>query len=91
MLNMMTGTIHKNMLVRHVHTFTFPLVHQPSTDPPHSNLHFIATTLPWGDSGETLFNQMFRAVATRDWLFQYGAMPFSAIIPDSLWKVRPSL
>jgi hypothetical protein len=46
----------------------------------------VATTLPWGESGETLFNQMFRAVATRDWLFKYGPMPFSAVMPYSFWK-----
>ncbi|PVF98177.1 S-adenosyl-L-methionine-dependent methyltransferase [Serendipita vermifera] len=54
--------------------------------PPHSKLHFIATTLPWDIKGESLFNQMFRAVASRDWLFKYGAMPFSAVFPDSFWK-----
>ena len=29
---------------------------------------------------------MFRAVATRDWLFKYGPMPFSAVMPYSFWK-----
>ncbi|KIM31640.1 hypothetical protein M408DRAFT_327118 [Serendipita vermifera MAFF 305830] len=54
--------------------------------PPHPQLHFIASTLPLGDAGETLFNQMFRAVATREWLFKYGAMPFSAVMPHTFWK-----
>jgi hypothetical protein len=31
---------------------------------------------------------MFRAVATRDWLFKYGPMPFSAVMPYSFWKAR---
>ncbi|KAG8836366.1 Mitochondrial transcription factor 1 [Serendipita sp. 399] len=55
------------------------------THPPHSQLHFIASALPPAESGEALFNQMFRAVASRDWLFQYGAVPFSAVIPHSFW------
>lgn len=57
-----------------------------STDPPHPQLHFIASTLPWGEAGETLFNQLFRAVASREWLFKYGAVPFSAVLPNSFWK-----
>lgn len=77
------------MPVRDVCMGTF-ITDELSIVPPHSKLHFVATTLPWGESGETLFNQLFRAIATRDWLFKYGAMPFSAVMPYSFWKVCPS-
>ncbi|CAG7853781.1 rRNA adenine N(6)-methyltransferase {ECO:0000256/RuleBase:RU362106} {ECO:0000256/RuleBase:RU362106} [Serendipita indica DSM 11827] len=54
--------------------------------PPHPNLHFVATTIPFGETGEALFNQMFRAVAGHEWLFKYGPMPWSAVLPYSSWK-----
>ncbi|KAG8817815.1 Mitochondrial transcription factor 1 [Serendipita sp. 401] len=54
--------------------------------PPHSQLHFVASAFPPAENGEALFNQIFRAVASRDWLFRYGAVPFSGVIPDSFRK-----
>jgi hypothetical protein len=52
----------------------------------HPELHFV-THIPQTIPGEQLIAQLFRCVPEKSWLFKYGCVPMSFILPDWVWRV----
>ncbi|KAI0302533.1 S-adenosyl-L-methionine-dependent methyltransferase [Russula brevipes] len=51
----------------------------------HPELHFV-THIPHTIPGEQFVAQLFRAIPAKSWLFKYGRMPMSFILPDGVWQ-----
>jgi transcription factor 1 len=51
----------------------------------HPELHFV-THIPQTIPGEQLIAQLFRCVPEKSWLFKYGCVPMSFILPDWVWR-----
>jgi transcription factor 1 len=56
----------------------------------HPELHFV-THIPQTIPGEQLVAQLFRSIPEYSWLFKYGRIPMSFLLPDWVWRVGSSL